>query len=667
MNHINSLQSGSSASDSSNITPSAVQPPSGSLSNLNDALMNKSHRSLRSRSTSLTLSPHGSPSSDLNDQQPNSNIAGVEGFKSNISNDAASLPINFASISSSSSLSTITPDSSSSVETGIPSPSPSPALSVQLMSPSSSSTSATSVSSTTTNGNQAPTTAPVGHSHHQPSFSLSSNFSSGSAYPSAAASSAIEYYFSQLAYRERRIVELRDEIKRMQQKLKQAEDDLEDFKKQVPTRDIVRPDNTSNTIAVPLPSNTNSGLKRSVSQHNKRLVISHSPLTLVDNPSSNVTQGSRRSSYPMTAHVSNSSTSTTSSRHSNSPSDSSTSSMTSSILEEEEGNTTMTTLGSVSSSGTPRKSKNYINTTGDFGAGSSFVPTVSSGPGSTLSASKTHGLGFNQDGSNFDLEAASANNESAPNFDDEAYYSVGGVHTGLYDKHIPQGPGTTDQVLHLGKRVVEELGTQFWSFIEDIKNVATGDDARDPTGSFKPPQQIPGHSKSKSLAIGQPTNSGLSNLRGGTFEATSTFGIEMGAVSSSRQVTRSSSVRAKRLPESSMSMGNLHAVLMNDTEDTRTPPSSLPEGPLTLSSSPNLNPGVDISSKSNSLGPFNPNQPSVSVSSISTKGMASEMGSAVSRHRTRNSVSLGRSATVGGGFARRNAVKKTSENSYYMV
>lgn len=36
-------------------------------------------------------------------------------------------------------------------------------------------------------------------------------------------------------------------------------------------------------------------------------------------------------------------------------------------------------------------------------------------------------------------------------------------------------------MFHKGRRVVEELGTQFWSFFEDIKNVTVGEEARDTT------------------------------------------------------------------------------------------------------------------------------------------------------------------------------------------
>lgn len=48
----------------------------------------------------------------------------------------------------------------------------------------------------------------------------------------------------------------------------------------------------------------------------------------------------------------------------------------------------------------------------------------------------------------------------------------------LYDRGASQLPPTGD-VLNMGKRVVEELGTQFWGFFDDIKNAAIGDDVRD--------------------------------------------------------------------------------------------------------------------------------------------------------------------------------------------
>lgn len=65
--------------------------------------------------------------------------------------------------------------------------------------------------------------------------STTSNTSINNSIPSSNKASAIEYYFSQLAYRERRVVELRDEIKRMELQLRQAEDDLSEFRKQVPS------------------------------------------------------------------------------------------------------------------------------------------------------------------------------------------------------------------------------------------------------------------------------------------------------------------------------------------------------------------------------------------------------------------------------------------------
>lgn len=79
------------------------------------------------------------------------------------------------------------------------------------------------------------TTSPPSNSNHKHSASISSDSLqsvSGSTGPNTM--SAIEYYFSQLAYKERRVIELREEIKRMEDQLRQAEEDFTQFRKQVP-------------------------------------------------------------------------------------------------------------------------------------------------------------------------------------------------------------------------------------------------------------------------------------------------------------------------------------------------------------------------------------------------------------------------------------------------
>lgn len=98
----------------------------------------------------------------------------------------------------------------------------------------------------TTSPNSNPSTAGNQHRHsvsisnpandQSPSNSSTASANSPNANPAPSnKASAIEYYFSQLAYRERRVVELRDEIKRMELQLRQAEDDLTEFRKQVPS------------------------------------------------------------------------------------------------------------------------------------------------------------------------------------------------------------------------------------------------------------------------------------------------------------------------------------------------------------------------------------------------------------------------------------------------
>lgn len=57
-------------------------------------------------------------------------------------------------------------------------------------------------------------------------------------------------------------------------------------------------------------------------------------------------------------------------------------------------------------------------------------------------------------------------------------HPIKALNMSLYDRGASQLPPTGD-VLNMGKRVVEELGTQFWGFFDDIKNAAIGDDVRD--------------------------------------------------------------------------------------------------------------------------------------------------------------------------------------------
>lgn len=317
--------------------------------------------------------------------------------------------------------------------------------------------------------------------------------------------------------------------------------------------------------------------------------------------------------------------------------------MTSSILEEtdEECNTTMSTSTNVSNSAFSGKSN-----PAELDSSQTQPPylPISSPFGSSSLKHRASDLRLTTD---------------TASFDDDSYYSADGVHTGLYDKHTPQSAGATDQVLHMGKRVVEELGTQFWSFIEDIKNVTVGDDARDPTNSQLPPQY---HHESKSLAVNQASLYSPNKTR----SHLNAHEIELKTVDNSKQSSGlsqssfpSSSTSFGRLTRSTMSMGNLNSQLLNETDDLTPTCSQQTLTTPATTTSPNLD------TTTNNLK-FDPNRPSVSVSSISTKGMASEMGAAVSRHRTRNSVSLGRSATVGGGMTRR-LTRKASENSYYVV
>lgn len=645
---LNSPESSRSKSSSNDL----VLPES--LSNLNDALMSKSHRTLRSRSASLTLSLHSSASQNFNSQGLASHSSENDPSNSSLDSPIA-LPTSMPLIPSSSSQVTLTAETRS------------PSL-ASLTTGSSSSLVVAPSEQQVTNSSAGPASIPR-TGHHQQTYSSSSVSSSGSTTPgSSAATSAVEYYFSQLAFRERRIVELRDEINRMQQKLVQAEEDLEAFKKQVPTKDIVRPNNSSSASTSSSPK---GNLKRSASMQ-KRLVMSHAPTSLSDrsgSPFQNNTSSNQRSSYPLHSHASESSTSTiSSSRHSNSLSNSSASSISSSILEEPN-----------ESSKNASPSLNFFNSS-KYGNFSAYQSNMHPPSGSVTNNYAPDSFNTNNNNNNNQrIHGMSLSTDFS--FEDGAYYASGGVNSGLYDKVDPNGSGTTDHVIHYGKRVVEEIGTQFWSFIEDIKNVTVGDDARN-TGSHSGGLQQGHHGKSKSLAV----NQSLSKQPYKRSVNTTLYQPDSKDTENRRQFNPtfpppSTPLSSGRLPRSAMSMGNLHAQLIDESDEPPCTPVSSKH--VTLNSSPSYSPSFkscntshpvhpnssSFSSPTSSMTTPKTNQPlpsSVSVSSISTKGLASEMGTAVSRHRTRNSVSLGRSATIGGGLSRR-AAKTTAENSYYMV
>lgn len=667
------------------------------LSHINDALTNKSHRLLRTRSTSLTLSPQ-SIGSDTNNTHNKSNSQGLPSSPNNNSSNNPITPVT--------TLRGVDPLSSSSSQvtlTSSPLQYASPVPSSHIMSPSSSSVSATSVSSAKSTESKS-SLLNSKHTHKQSRSGSSIPASSGgggvgngssngaAAGGSTAASSAVEYYFSQLAYRERRIVELRDEIKRMQQQLKQAENDLTLFKKQVPTKDFVRPDQ-STTTSVSSTTSPKFNLKRSGSQH-KRLVFSHTGGNgnggVVGNNSlsqhnQSQTASNRRSSYLVHSHVSESSTSTISSRHSNSLSASSASSLTSSIQEEDDErcNKSISTNGFQSGSGNINYNHIYSNGSAYPSTGSTFLsptllPDSSNTPISTTN--NAHSRITNS------CSSSNIHSSNSLSYQDDVYYNTGGVHTGLYDKHEPKAANTTDNVIHMGKRVVEELGTQFWSFLEDIKNVAVGDDARDTTsggdngnnGSYNNSGNVSGlqshHGKSKSLAVNQSSSYSRSKSRylptplsptilsssnspsssSSSSQSQDSPEIELKAVGTRRQSTTSSfpvSSFGRGTPAALPTTSNFRTSSENNgtsngagngpvdstqTVELNKSPSASPllESRTTFQAHPITSFSTSSSTKAtnNTDKPakhFDPNTPSASISSLNIKGMASGMGAAV--------------------------------------
>lgn len=105
--------------------------------------------------------------------------------------------------------------------------------------PSSRQLSSPNSSSTTTTTSSPPNSA-AARSSHKPSASVSyetSSMSSGLSSPpgSTKPTSAIETYFSQLAYKERRVNDLREQIKQLEGLLREAEEDFSEFRVRVPS------------------------------------------------------------------------------------------------------------------------------------------------------------------------------------------------------------------------------------------------------------------------------------------------------------------------------------------------------------------------------------------------------------------------------------------------
>lgn len=306
--------------------------------------------------------------------------------------------------------------------------------------------------------------------------------------------STIEYYFSQLAYRERRVVELRDEISRMQLQLRQAEDDLTDFRKQVPAE--LMPQGMGPSPASEKPANASPGLSRShtisgpttsIASHKlsddakpRRSTHIHSPFTLMDSVA--------KTSEPT--------------RHRLAASSSSISSAGSSILS--------------------HKAAHHSNSLSDSSSSSvEALDEVKPMVAPTIRSS---------------IHGANQNTHHTPQ------------HSSLYqheDLNDGAGGDMFHAGLHTGRRVVEELGTQFWSFFEDIKNVTVGEAARDTTYVQDQPMGVPPRKPRR------------------RYEEPSSEVIVTGvATSSSLQRRGSTGVRT------SISMGNLNCHMRDKSEIT---------------------------------------------------------------------------------------------------
>lgn len=605
-------------------------PDSPSLASVNEALIN-AHRHRPYRSSSITKSPIPPATSSFAEVSANSNHLDID-YSNPHQQDAPPAGHDPALSTSSSTTTLVLPSS-----LGTPGSQPSTSASTSASSLSNPTVSTTPIN--TSSSSPAPLGTPQAVSRIQSPTTPS------------AASSAIEYYFSQLAFRERRIVELRDEIKRMQQKLKQAEVDLEEFKKQVPTSDLMPRQQQG---VGQLPTSASSAGGRSQSQ-SRRLVIAHSPLVLVDNPSPHKTpssaggsggssnaplsrQGSlarRQHAQPvhtpvLTHHHQHyaqgsqptSASSSFSSRHSNSLSDSSTSSVTSSIIDplmeadEEDCNTSAATIATPASSAhaTPRKDV-------------PVVPAVMVPPPHSTSIDNSTPFG--------EPPITPLHSELYPQSP-----TADGVYTGLYDpKYNPTAPGArpADQVLHLGKRVVEELGTQFWSFIEDIKNVTVGDDARDPLNPTAPSAMRPigagghyhhhagAHAKSHSVMVGS-TSSSL--RRANSAKVKSTTAADLGDL--------------PPLPA--------HTLVASSSSSSAPPPPP-PAEPIGFGAGRGLTSSVARSrhERGPSMRRFR--------SSLSMHNLHAHMDAAAAPD----------DAAVGGGKADLGAAKSPSENTYYIV
>ena len=273
------------------------------------------------------------------------------------------------------------------------------------------------------------------------STTTNSNINNSTPSISSSPTSSIEYYFSQLAYRERRVVELRDEIKRMQLQLRQAEDDLAEFRNHVPT-DLM-PQTMTPTSTPERPSNAATTLSRSHTISGTSSTSSH-----VNTPN----KVSDESKARRLSHI-------------HSP---------------------FTIMDSVVKTEEPKKHRLVTSSSSISSAGSSILSSSNKATRHSNSLS---------DSSNSSVEAVHevkstlagppSRSHHAQNF--HSYSQQASFNPLDHSEQSVLSDAAGDDMFHKGRRVVEELGTQFWSFFEDIKNVTVGEEARDTT--YAPPQR----------------------------------------------------------------------------------------------------------------------------------------------------------------------------------
>lgn len=246
----------------------------------------------------------------------------------------------------------------------------------------------------------------VSYTHaHLKNMSTDSTASYGSDSSTYETPDTVEFYFSQLAFKERRVVELKDEIQRLQLLLKQAESEFQYYYNCAEQKLKTVIPNTPSTEDPNKALTATSTAENNTPMRTRRLSRIHSPFTFMDNLNE-----PRRQHKKSGSSISSSSTS----HHSNSLSDSSQSSV----------ETLAEPLHEKTSSAVYSNHNNY-------------------------SMSHQHAVDSLYQPASTNCQQQSHDEEDSGDF------------------------------LNKSRRVVEELGTQFWSLFEDIKNVTIGEEARD--------------------------------------------------------------------------------------------------------------------------------------------------------------------------------------------